>query len=165
MLKKILSRACISALVCMLINQLVGICISLANADGRYSPVTPAFAARFDSPTTAVIVQLLLIGLVGATFAACSVVFEIERWSFLKQGLVHLAVTSAVCIPVCLYCWFPESAAGAWILCLSWLFTYIVTWLSQYLVYRHRVRALDARIKAANLQKPSPSGKGGTARS
>lgn len=158
MLKKILRRALTSALVCMLINQLVGICISLANADGRYSPVTPAFAARFSSPTTAVIVQLLLIGLVGATFAACSVIFEIERWSFLKQGLVHLAITSAVCVPVCLYCWFPENAGWALGLCGSWLFTYVVTWLSQYLLYRHRIRALDAKIKAMNLQKPSPQG-------
>ena len=150
MLKKALRRAAFSAPACMLINQLVGVCISLSNADGRYSPVTPAFAARFPSDTAAVIVQLLLIGLVGAVFAACSVIFEIERWSFLKQGLVHLAITSAVCVPVCLYCWMPESAAGALILCASWLFTYTATWLSQYLIYRHRIRALDARIKAVN---------------
>ncbi|MBR1821396.1 MAG: DUF3021 domain-containing protein [Clostridia bacterium] len=150
MLKKMLSRALVSAPICMLINQLIGICVSLANADGRYSPVTPAFAARFPSDTVAVIVQLLLIGLVGATFAACSVIFEIERWSFLRQGLIHLAITSAVAIPVCLFCWLPESAAGAWVLVGSWLFTYTVTWLSQYLLYRHRVRALDAKIKQIN---------------
>ena len=150
MLKKMLSRALVSAPICMLINQLIGICVSLANADGRYSPVTPAFAARFPSDTVAVIVQLLLIGLVGATFAACSVIFEIERWSFLRQGLIHLAITSAVASPVCLFCWLPESAAGAWVLVGSWLFTYTVTWLSQYLLYRHRVRALDAKIKQIN---------------
>lgn len=153
MLKKMLSRAAVSAPACMLINQLVGIVRSLASADGRYSPVTPAFAARFQSDTTAVIVQMLLIGLVGATFAACSVIFEIERWSFLKQGLVHLAITSAVAVPVCLYCWMPESAAGAWILVGSWLFTYSATWFSQYLVYRHRVRQLDAKIKQVNGRK------------
>ena len=77
-------------------------------------------------------------------------IFEIERWSYLKQGLVHLAITSAVGIPVCLFCWMPQSAAGAWLLCACWLGTYVATWLSQYLVYRHRVRALDAKIKAVN---------------
>lgn len=150
MLKKALARAATSAVVCMLINQLVGICVSLSRGDGRYSPVTPAFEARFASTMTAVIVQLLLIGLVGATFAACSVIFEIERWSFVKQGLVHLAITSAVAIPVCLYCWKPENTAWALGLCGSWLFTYTVTWFSQYLLYRHRVRALDAKIKSVN---------------
>ncbi len=150
MLKKILSRALTSALVCMLINQLVGVAISLASGDGRYSPVTPAFAARFSNTATAVIVQLLLIGLVGATFAACSVVFEVERWSFLRQGAIHLAITSAVGIPICLFCWFPESRAGALTLVGSWLGTYVVTWLSQYLIYRHRVKALDRKIRAMN---------------
>ena len=153
MLKKILARALTSALICMLINQLVGICISLSNGDGRYSPVMPAFAARFSSDTTAVIVQLLLIGLVGATFAACSVIFEIERWSFVKQGLVHLAITSAVTIPVCLYCWWPETTGTIVVLVISWLSCYAATWLAQYLLYRHRVRALDAKIKAMNLEE------------
>ena len=153
MLKKMLTRALVSAPICMLINQLVGIFISLSNDDGRYSPVTPAFGARFESATTAVIVQLLLIGLVGATFAAYSVIFENERWSFLKQGLIHLAVTSVVSIPVCLYCWLPESPAGALTLSLCWLLSYVAVWLSQYLVYLHRVRALDAKIKAMNREE------------
>ena len=156
MLQKALRRALVSAPSCMLINQIVGICISLANDDGRYSPVTPAFAARFQSPVAAVVVQLLLIGLIGATFATCSVIFEIERWSFLRQGAVHLAVTSAIGIPICLFCWMPESAAGALILCASWLFTYACTWLSQYFVYRHRIRQLDAKIKAVNGKETQP---------
>ena len=153
MLKKALSRALVSAPLCMLISHLVGIVVSLCNGDGRYSPVTPSFAARFESAATAVLVQQLLIGLVGATFAACSLIFEIERWSFLKQGLVHLAATSVVLIPVCLYCWMPESRGGALALIGSWLFSYTSTWLSQYLLYRHRVRALDAKIKAVNLKE------------
>lgn len=153
MLKKILSRALTSALACMLINQLVGVVRSMATGDGRYSPVTPAFAARFESGATAVIVQLLLIGLVGATFAACSVIFEIERWSFLKQGLIHLAITSGVGIPICLYCWFPQSRAGALILTASWLGTYAATWLSQYLIYRFRIRSLNKRIKEVNARE------------
>lgn len=150
MLKKMLSRALTSAVACMAINQLIGIARSLAAGDGRYSPVTPAFEARFPSATAAVIVQMLLIGLVGATFAACSVIFEIERWSFLKQGALHLLITSAVGVPVCLYCWMPASRAGAAWLAGSWVFCYAATWLAQYLVYRHHVRRLNERIRAVN---------------
>ncbi len=153
MKKKMLQRALTSAPICMLINHLVGICVSLARGDGRYSPVTPAFAARFPSETAAVVVQMLLIGLVGAVFAACSVIFEIERWSFLKQGLIHLAITAAVALPICLFCWLPETLGGALILCGSLLFTYVAVWTSQYLVYRHRIRALDRKIKAMNREE------------
>ena len=153
MLKKMLGRAAVSAPICMLINQLVGIVRSLVVGDGRYSPVTPAFAARFGSDTAAVIVQMLLIGLVGAVFAACSVIFEIERWSFMKQGLVHLIVTSAVAIPVCLYCWFPQTRTGALVLTAAYVFNYAAVWLAQYLIYRRQIRALDAKIKAVNRKE------------
>ena len=96
---------------------------------------------------------LLLIGLVGAVFAACSVIFENERWSYLKQGLIHLAVTSVVAVPVCLYCWFPHTWDGALALIGGWLFCYTSQWLSQYLVYRSRVRKLNEKIKQTNLEE------------
>ena len=153
MLKKILSRSLISAPASVLIHQLVALCISLANGDGRYLPVTPAFAARFDNEITSVIVQMLLIGLIGAVFAGCSVIFEIERWSFLKQGLAHLLATSAVLIPISLYCWTPENIYGALALIISWLATYSATWLAQYLVYRHEIRKLNAKIHSVNQEE------------
>ena len=65
---------------------------------------------------------------------------------------LHLLITSAVGVPVCLYCWMPASRAGAAWLAGSWVFCYAATWLSQYLLYRHRVRALDRKIKAVNLE-------------
>ncbi len=150
MLKKMATRALVTAPICMLINQLIGVVRTLAVGDGRYSPVTPAFEARFPSPAAAATAQLLLIGLVGAVFAACSVFFEIERWSFLKQGALHLLVTSLVGVPICLFCWMPDSAAGALVLAGSWVFCYAATWLSQYLIYRSRIRKLDAKIRAVN---------------
>ena len=152
-LKRALSRALVSAPSCMLINHLVGVVRSLIVGDGRFSPVTPAFAARFPSESAAVAVQMLLVGLVGAAFAGCSVVFDIERWSFLRQGLVHLAATSAVAVPVCLYCGMPETPGGALALVGSGVFCYAATWLSKYLLNRRRVRELDARIKAINGDK------------
>ena len=150
MLKKMATRALVTAPICMLINQLIGVVRTLAVGDGRYSPVTPAFEARFSSVTAAAIVQLLLIGLVGAAFAACSVIFDIENWSFLKQGAVHLLATSLVVVPVCLFCWMPESLSGALALVGSWLLCYAATWLSQYLVYRYRIKRLNERIRAVN---------------
>ena len=147
MLKKILKRSLISALASMMVHQIVAICISVSMGCGRYYAVTPAFAARFGDEITPVVVQLLLIGLVGATFAACSVIFDIERWSFLRQGALHLLITSSVTIPVCLYCWTPENIVHALTLVASWLTTYSVTWLVQYLVYRHRIRRLNDKIQ------------------
>ena len=46
MIRKMLTRAAVSAPICMLINQLVGIFISLGHGDGRYLPVTPEFVEK-----------------------------------------------------------------------------------------------------------------------
>lgn len=153
MLKKILLRSAISATASIVINQLVTIIISLTIGDGRYFPVTPAFAAMFESELAPVIVQLLLVGLIGAVFAGSSVIFDIESWSFLQQGIIHLAITSAVFIPVALICWRPVNPAGILSLTGSLVFVYGCTWLSRYLVWRSSIRKLNARIQSVNKEK------------
>lgn len=153
MLKKILLRSAISATASIVINQLVTIIISLTIGDGRYFPVTPAFAAMFESELAPVIVQLLLVGLIGAVFAGSSVIFDIESWSFLQQGIVHLAITSAVFIPVALICWRPVNPTGILSLTGSLVFVYGCTWLSRYLVWRSSIRKLNARIQSVNKEK------------
>lgn len=153
MLKKILLRSAISATASIVINQLVTIIISLTIGDGRYFPVTPAFAAMFESELAPVIVQLLLVGLIGAVFAGSSVIFDIESWSFLRQGIIHLAITSAVFIPVALICWRPVNPAGILSLTGSLVFVYGCTWLSRYLTWRSSIRKLNARIQSVNKEK------------
>lgn len=153
MLKKILLRSAISATASIVINQLVTIIISLTIGDGRYFPVTPAFAAMFESELAPVIVQLLLVGLIGAVFAGSSVIFDIESWSFLRQGIIHLAITSAVFIPVALICWRPVNPTGILSLTGSLVFVYGCTWLSRYLVWRSSIRKLNARIQSVNKEK------------
>lgn len=150
MLKKILKRALISTPICMVVSQIITIIISHIIGDGRFFPVTSAFAAYFQSETTAVIVQSLLVGFIGATFAGCSVIFEMEKWSYLKQGLIHLLITSVVLVSVCLICWRPINRVGIWIMLSGWTFTYLCTWLPQYFVYRHRIRRLNERIQEMN---------------
>lgn len=153
MYKKILFRSAVSAPVSIVVNQLVTIIISLVIGDGRYFPVTPSFAALFESELAPVVVQILLIGLIGAVFAGSSVIFEIEKWSFLKQGAVHLAITSAVFLPVCMVCWRPVDLASALSLALCWLFVYGCTWLSRYLSWRSSIRRLNDRIRSVNKEK------------
>ena len=153
MLKKILLRSAVSAPASIVTNQLITIIISIAIGDGRYFPVAPAFAALFESELAPVIVQMLLIGLIGAVFAGSSVIFEIDSWSFLRQGVIHLAITSAVFIPVALICWRPVNPAGIIALTGSLVFVYGCTWLSKYLVWRHSIRKLNARIQSVNREK------------
>lgn len=155
MLKKILIRSAVSAPLSIMANQIITIIISIAKGDGRYFPVTAEFAALFQDELTPVIVQLLLIGLIGAVFAGSSVIFEIDKWSFLKQGAIHLLITLLVFIPVYLLCWRPVNLAGALGMAASLLLVYGCTWLSKYLTWRHSIKTLNARIQSVNKEKVS----------
>lgn len=153
MLKKILLRSAVSAPASIVVNQLITIIISIAIGDGSYFPVTPAFAAMFDSELAPVVVQMLLVGLIGAVFGGSSVIFDIEGWSFLCQGAVHLVITSAAFIAVSLICWRPENPAGMITLTAIMAFIYGCTWLSRYLIWRCSIRKLNARIQSVNKEK------------
>ena len=108
--------------------------ISVGQATGQ-AVVTREFAARFTSEGVA------------------ALVLQIERWSYLRQGVVHFLITAAVWAPVSLLCWSAASGWGLWIQLGSWAFTYAVIWLVQYLICRRRVAETNARI-AAQRRKP-----------
>ena len=112
------------------------------------SIVTPGFAARFPSEAAAVLAQLGLVGFIGMAFAGAARIFEIERWSFLKQGIVHFLITAAVWMPIAWLCWMPMPACAIWISVGGWTLTYAVNWLAQYFVWRWKVRELDRSIRA-----------------
>ena len=126
--------------------------ISVGQATGQ-AVVTREFAARFASEGVAALAQLGLVGLIGATFSCAALVLQIERWSYLRQGVVHFLITAAVWAPVSLLCWGAASGWGLWIQLGSWAFTYAVIWLVQYLICRRRVAETNARI-AAQRRKP-----------
>ena len=109
--------------------------------------VTAEFAAYFRNEGAAVLVQLGLVGLIGMTFAGAALIFEIEKWSYLKQGLVHFIITAAVWMPIAWLCWKPFSDLGLWLSIGGWTFTYIVNWGVQYIIARRRIEALNRSIR------------------
>ena len=127
--------------------------IAIGQASGQ-SAVTPEFAARFANEGVAALAQLGLIGLIGATFSCAALVRQIERWSYLRQGIVHFAITAAVWMPVARLCWRPRAAWGLWVQLGGWAFTYAVIWLAQYLICRRRVAEANARIAGRREGRP-----------
>ena len=144
MAKKLLLRALhgfgITVSVCLLVQLII--------AQFAGSSVTPAFGAHFRNEAAAALAQLGLTGIVGAAFACAAALFEIERWGFLQQGIVHFLVTAAVWMPIAYLCWMPDSRVGIRIAIGGWTLTYAINWTVQYFLYRHRIAALNRRIQA-----------------
>ena len=144
MAKKLISRALhgfgITVSVCLLVQLVI--------AQFTGNSVTPAFGSHFRNEAAAALAQLGLTGIVGAAFASAAEIFEIERWGFLRQGIVHFLVTAVVWMPIAYLCWMPDSRAGIWIAIGGWTLTYAVNWTVQYFLYRHRIAALNRSIHA-----------------
>ena len=152
MWKKSLFRGVSSYCVCVTVAVLVGMITGLC---GAQRACMPEFAGRVGSDVTAAFLQPLLIGLIGFAFGASSVFFEIECWSFLKQGAAHLTVTVAVWIAVELICFSPISAPAVISFAASAVATYAITWGIQYFVWRSRVRRINEQIHLRNEEEQS----------
>jgi len=151
MWKKSLMRGlvsyCISVTITLFIYALLVLC-------GSPSVCIPAFVDRAGGELISALLQPLLIGLIGFAFGAGSVLFEIERWSFLKQGAAHLALTAAVWLAVELICFTPFSAPVIISFAASIAGTYAVTWGMRYLLWREQVRRINEQIHRKNGGQP-----------
>ena len=108
MWKKVFARMQVGFISTVLAVMLIQICI----AQNGGSTVTERFASHFAAKDAAVLTQLLLVGGIGAAFSGASVVYDLERWSFLRQGIVYFVITAAVWVPVLLICWTPMPKEG-----------------------------------------------------
>lgn len=134
---------CTSVTVTLLVSLIALLC-------GAPHMCTEEFIARVGGGLPATLLQPLLIGLIGFAFGAGSVLFQLEKWSFLKQGAVHFALTAAVWIAVELACFWPVTPPVVISFSVSVGGTYAITWGVQYFVWRSRVRALNEQIHRKN---------------
>ena len=125
MLKQALLRGCLSYCICVTVADFAALIVVLC---GGQSTV-PGFVIRAGGEIVAAFLQPLLIGWIGFAFAAGSVLFEIERWSFLQQGLAHLAVTLPVFIAVEFLCFGLSNVPALLSFAASAALSYAVTCL------------------------------------
>ena len=151
MFKTAMKRGALSFPIGIGLSQLVNILISLGLGHGGYLSVLPDFAARFPNELTAVIVQALLTGVLSFTFAASSVFFSVDRWSFLRQCAAHFAVTAAVWLPVVWLVWIPRTSPAfrsLVIVSINFVLVYAITWGAQVAVNRRTAKAINEKIQS-----------------
>lgn len=107
-----------------------------------------ASAGVYSIPTDKFIIQFFITGVIGAMFAGTSVIFDIEKWSLLKQTIVHFIFTCVV-----MFCCY---AIAGWIkfslgFILIWLgvfvIIYCIFWITFYMIYRAKVKKINESIE------------------
>ncbi len=151
MKKELIFRLLVGLLVGIVISYFITIGISLAIGDGDYYPCVPSLIERFGNEITAIIIQTVLSAVLGAGFAGCSLIWEKDEWSLLKQTSIYFSIVSVLMMTIAYICeWMEHSVKG--ILSYFGIFfaIFIVVWIVQYLIWKARISKIKEGIQKNN---------------
>ena len=102
----------------------------------------------------AVILQTILCAILGGGFAMASVIWEIDSWSLAKQSSVYFLVISVVMLPIAYFAnWMKHSITGVLSYVGIFVMIFAAVWISQYLLWKRRIKKMNARIHGEDDQK------------
>ena len=145
--KEAVKRAIMGFIYGVFIGQTILILESLMARDGNFYPVAASLVDLAGTKIAAVIIQYFLTGLIGTTFAATTVLFEIDSWSLLKQTIIHFIITSIVMYIAGFLCgWFPHKLSSTLIWFGIFIVIYVIFWISFSSYYKNKVKKMNEAL-------------------
>ncbi len=148
-MKKILFLRCLAgAPIGLAISTCITMLISVSIGDGYYHPVAPELTTLYGNELNAVWLQAACSLVYGAAWGGATLVWQMERWSLLRQTLTHLVVCSAASFPIAYFMyWMPHNMRGALLYFGTFAAIYLVIWLCQYAAISRRIRRMNENIR------------------
>lgn len=154
MKKKVILRGLFGLPVGIAIGFVITLLISICIGDGSFCPVTPELIQTMGNQLNAVILQTILCAILGGGFAMASVIWEIDSWSLAKQSGVYFLVISVVMLPIAYFAnWMKHSIIGVLSYVGIFVMIFAAVWISQYLLWKRRIKKMNARIHGEDDQK------------
>ena len=100
MKKKILMRGLFGLPTGIAIGFVITLIISICIGNGSFYPVTPELIDATGNELNAVILQTVLCAIMGAGFAAASIIWELDSWSLAKQSGIYFMIISVIMLPI-----------------------------------------------------------------
>lgn len=149
MKKNIILRCLIGASTGLSISFIITLIISAIINRGEFYPVDPQLMQLCGNELNAVIVQTVGSLIYGAAFGGATVVWEIERWSLLKQTVVHCFVISLASFPIAYFMyWMPHNFWGIAVYIFIFFAIYFFIWCSQYFAIKKRIKEFNGKVKS-----------------
>ncbi len=137
----------ISAFVGLVVNLLIDVIGNGLGTPGFVS-ISPDFLAKFPTPVMATYVNVLLYGVIGATFGGATVLFECRRIGVIVQWCLYFVITSAVCLFITIYLWQLQKYPQAIICTLAgYAVTYAIIGVVQYRKLKEDIKAINESIR------------------
>lgn len=149
MKRKILFRSLIGAPIGVTISLIITIIFSLCLGHGEYFPAPHELIDWCDgTETTAVIVQLVCSLFVGAVCGGSSVIWEIEKWSLLKQTLINFVIIAVPFFGIgYIMNWMPHHLYGALGYVGGFIAGYVIMWCSIYFSIKSKIKKMNKQLQ------------------
>lgn len=146
MKKKIAARTALGFPIGIAIGNIITVFISLIAGGGSYIVCTEEFIGLIGSEAAAAAVQTLLCGIMGAGYAAASVIWEAEI-SLLKQTIICFLIYSAILFPIAYFAnWMEHSVIGVIIYIAVFAASFALIWVIQFLMWKRRVKRMNEML-------------------
>jgi len=124
---------------------LVGFALGLLAGAGILRLANPG---AFAEGGEAFFAHLLAGGVYGAVVMACTVAYDMERWSVTRATLAHLCVTlGGMYVLGLVQGWLRPTLIGFVVPTLGCVGVYILIWLVLWLSYRDKIRRMNRGMK------------------
>ena len=147
MKKKLTQRILFGIPAGIAISHLITLAISLGWGKGAFWPCVPGLVEAIGAESGAVALQTGLSALLGAAFAALSLIWEVDRWSIAKQTGLYFLAASLAMLPVAYFArWMEHTIAG--FLLYFGIFTgiFVIVWIAQFLIWKKKIRSFNERM-------------------
>ena len=149
MKKSLLKRLLLGFPLGIALSFLITLLISLSVGDGNFYPCVPELVQQMGNELNAVVLQTILSGVMGAAFAAASLIWQTERLSLAAQTALYLAVISISTFPIAYFAyWMPHTTGGVLLYIGLFLLIFLGIWLLQFFIWRTRVSRMNQQIHA-----------------
>ena len=147
MKKAILSRALMGFPIGIAIGQCISLLVSALLGRGTFEVCVPSFVTAMGSELSAVALQTLLCGILGAASAASSLVWTAD-WSLLKRTVVNFLLLTGAMLPIAYVTgWMEHSVKGFLLYFAAFTLIFALIWLVQYLALKRRVKKLNEKVQ------------------
>ncbi len=157
MKKKIILRCLLGApiglFICHIIMLNFSVFVNLFTVKkGEYLSVSPNLTTLCGNELNAVIIQTICSLIIGAVFGGASMIWEAEKWSLLKQTVLHFLVISVSTLPIayCMY-WIPHTLRGIVLYIGIFFFIYFFIWLGRYFAMKKKIQAINDKVKSDSV--------------
>ena len=143
-MKKIVSRVLYSFPIGISCSVGISLLLSLIFGEGKYYPFASPLVLFTGSEVKAMLMQTILSGILGSVFGGMSFIWEMERWSILKQTAVYFLSVSIPMMGISyLLYWMEHSLSGFLLYFLIFVMVFIVVWFFNLAVYWFKLRRMN----------------------